>query len=313
MIRIGLAGTWHVYFGGYANAARRDPRCRITALWDPDPVRGKQAAAGQSCDFEPTPEALCAREDVDAVLVCCETNLHEAAITAAANAGKHVFTEKVLCIEPEAAERTAEAVRRSGISFCISFPWRCRSDFLWIKEALDGGLVGRPTFCRMRNTHNGAIAGWLPESFFDPEICGGGAMMDLGAHGMYLLNWLLGEPVKAASAFTSVTGKAVEDNALTALVFENGAIGVNETGFVSNCDPFAFELTGEKGTILAGGFLDRVCYNTGEGWRFPNLPKAMPDPLTAWLDSIENGTPSPFGIDDAVALTKTMALAYRNA
>ena len=45
MIRIGLAGTWHVHFGGYANAVKRDPRCLITALWDPDPEKGRKTAA----------------------------------------------------------------------------------------------------------------------------------------------------------------------------------------------------------------------------------------------------------------------------
>ena len=310
MIRIALAGTWHVHFGGYAGGARKDPRCEITAVWDPDPAAGQKAAADFGCAFEPDYDAMLLREDVDAVLVCAQTSLHKEIIVKAANAGKHIFTEKVLCFTEADARETADAVIKSGVKFTISFPWRARSDFKWVKSAVDDGLVGRVNYCRMRNCHNGASAGWLPESFFDKEICGGGAMMDLGAHGMYLLNWLLGRPDKCVSAFTNVIVDSVEDNALTAFTYENGAIGVNETSFVAQSDPFSFELVGDKGTILLGGFLDRACYNVGNGWVFPPLPKKDPEPLEAWIDAIANDTPAPYGPEDAVLLSRAMELAY---
>ena len=242
-----------------------------------------------------------------------DTARHKEVVSKAAAAKKHIFTEKVLCFTEAEARATAEAVKQNGVKFTISFPWRARSDFKWVKSAVDGGLLGRINFCRMRNCHNGAGAGWLPRTFFDKETCGGGAMMDLGAHGMYLLNWLLGSPVKAVSAFANVKVDTVEDNALTAFIYENGAIGVNETSFVAPNDPFSFELVGEKGTVLLGGFLDRACCNVGNGWVFPALPKSDPDPLTAFIDAVANGTEAPYGPEDAVALSRAMELAYANA
>ena len=71
-------------------------------------------------------------------------------------------------------------------------------------------------------------------------------------------------------------------------------------------------MVGTKGTILTGGFLDRLCYNIGEGWVFPQLPKADPEPLDMWIDGILTGADIPYGIDDAVALSATMELAYKN-
>ncbi len=312
MINIALAGTWHVHFHGYANVVKNDPRCKITALWDPDPAAGAAEAKTYGCDYVPDYDAMLSRPDVDAVLVCSATSQHKALITKAARAGKHIFTEKVLCFTEAEARETADAVLASGVKFTISFPWRARSDFKWVKSAVADGLVGNITYCRMRNCHNGVSAGWLPDSFFDKETCGGGAMMDLGAHGMYLLNWLMGRPEKAVSAFGNVTVKTVEDNALTAFVYENGAIGVNETSFVAQNDPFSFELVGDKGTVLLGGFLDRACYNAGGGWIFPPLPKADPEPLQAWIDAIADDTPAPYGPEDAVLLSRAMELAYRN-
>ena len=75
-------------------------------------------------------------------------------------------------------------------------------------------------------------------------------MIDLGAHPMYLLCALLGEPKSVQSTFTHVTGKTVEDNAVSILSFDGGAIGVSETGFVSSHYPFTIELGGVDGSLL---------------------------------------------------------------
>ena len=312
MINIALIGTWHVHFRNYASDAAKNPDCRITALWDPDPAAGRTAAAQWNCDFEEDYDALLRRADVDAVIVCTSTDMHKDVIIKAANAGKSIFTEKVLCFTGADAREAADAVKKNGVNFCISFPWKARGDFMWIKQAVDGGLIGKVNYCRMRNAHNGAGAHWLPATFYDKAACGGGAMMDLGAHSMYILNWLMGKPEKAASAFTNVIVDSVEDNAVTVFTYPGGAIGVSETAFVAERDPFSLELVGDKGTILAGGFLDKCCYNVGDGWVFPALPRSGPAPIDAWVESLVNGTPSPYGIDEAVALSDVMEMAYGN-
>lgn len=312
MVNIGLIGTWHVHFDGYANEARRIDGVKLTALWEPDEKSAKEEAEKFGVEYVSDLDTLLARSDVDAVIVCTSTDLHKEVIMKAAKAGKHIFTEKVLCFNEKDALEVKKCVDEAGVKFCISFPWRGRSDFQWVKSAVDEGLFGEINYCRMRNAHNGVSAGWLPDSFFDKKTCGGGAMMDLGAHSMYLLNWLLGEPVKASSAFTNVKIQTVEDNAVTVLTYKNGAIGVSETGFLAQNNPFEFEICGTKGTALMGGFLDKPCYNVGNGWQFPNLPKGQPSPMNMWIDGIVNNTEIPYNTDDAVALSKTMELAYNN-
>ena len=312
MINVALVGTWHVHFHGYAKEIENNPLCKITALWDNDEAKGKEKAEEFNCEFVADYDELLKRDDVDAIMVCTSTDLHHEVIKKAALAKKHIFTEKVLCFTEADALDVAKTVKDNNVKFCISFPWRARGDFLWMKDAVDSGLVGEVNYCRMRNAHNGTIAGWLPETFYDPKTCGGGAMMDLGAHSMYILNWLLGEPEKASSAFTNVRVKSVEDNAVTILTYKNGAIGVSETGFVASNNPFELEIVGDKGTILAGGFLNKVCYNVGDGWVFPNVPRDLPKPISVWVDAIETDGTIPYGIDDAVALSKTMEMAYKN-
>lgn len=312
MINVALIGTWHVHFNGYANDIQKNGNCKITALWDPDKEKGQAAADKYGCEFVADYDELLSRKDVDAVSVCTSTDMHKNIIIKAANAGKHIFTEKVLCFTKSDALEVAEAVKKSGVKFCISFPWRSRPDFLWMKDAVDSGLIGKVNYFRMRNAHNGASSNWLPDTFYDKNTCGGGAMMDLGAHSMYTLNWIMGTPLKASSAFTNVKVNSVEDNAVTILKYENGAIGVSETAFVAENNPFELEIVGDKGTILAGGFNDKICYNNGNGWIFPKLPKGKPSPIEMWIDGMVNGTEIPYNIDDAVSLSEIMEMAYSN-
>lgn len=311
MLKIGLAGSWHVHFEGYANDAAKREDCEIIAFWDPDAEKGKKYAEKYSCEYVADYDEFLKR-DFDALMCCTSTEMHPEILIKAANAGKAIFTEKVLAIAYADALKIREAVLASGKKFCISFPWRARGDFLWVKKAIDEKLIGDISYCRMRNAHNGVSGGWLPPHFLDMKQCGGGAMMDLGAHPMYLLNWFMGEPVKITSAYTNFLCKSVDDNCVAVLEYANGAIGVSETAFVAQCNPFSLELVGTKGTIMAGGVADKTAYDIGDGWVYPELPESVDSPLNCWIDGILYGKDIPYTIDDAVALSKTMELSYKN-
>lgn len=310
MLHGALIGAWHVHFDQYASefAARKD--CRITVLWDDDPQRGMAAAEKYHCRFEPDYDRLLQQPDVDAVIIASSTDQHRPLIEKAARAGKHIYTEKVLAFTYAEAKEIAQVVRESKVKFCISYPWACRPFFLAAKKSVEEGLLGEITYARFRNCHNGALAGWLPEAFYDPVLCGGGAMMDLGAHSMYLLDMLLGMPDTISSVFTHVTGRAVEDNAVSVFRYANGAIASSETGFTASEDPFSLEICGSKGTLLAGGHTDETVINVGKGWTALPLPESLPCPMDLWVEDILGKDAAPFDIDAAVRLSQLMETAY---
>ena len=114
-------------------------------------------------------------------------------------------------------------------------------------------MLGTVTLVRVRLSHNGATAGWLPEHFYSLEECRGGALIDLGCHPMYLTRLFLGEEaIDVQANFGYITGKEVEDNAVATLSTAAGAVGVVEAGFVNNFSPFTIEIHGTDGTILYG-------------------------------------------------------------
>ena len=145
-------------------------------------------------------------------------------------------------------------------------------------------------------------------------------MIDLGAHGMYLINWILGLPISASSTFTVCCDSAamavkntdhVEDNAVTVMKFENGAIAVNETGFVTNYSPQIFEVCGEDGYVRMKDDNVVKCTKATNGERLDvTVGKPYPAPIDQFLTgNVCEGC----SVEEGKALTCMMVMAYDNA
>ena len=318
MLRIAMLSKWHVYAGGYANEVKNTGH-QVTCVWDEDVERGKAWAEELGCDFEPDLAKVLARSDVDGVIVDTETSKHRDVMVAAANAKKHIFTEKTLAATKKDALDIAEAVEKNGVIFTISFPQRTSPVVLYAKRIIDSGALGTVNTVRLRNAHNGASGDWLPEYWYVEKDACGGAMMDLGCHPMYIANYLLGDPAKITSMYNATTEKSikygVEDNAVNLIEFKNKAIAIVETGFVTPVSPWAFEIYGTDGALLATDHKVRV--STSETRKYSNeylevarLPRPLPSPMQTWFNAIEKGDDVVFGMKDAIGLSELLENAY---
>jgi len=312
-----MLSAWHVHARGYAHELNEMPDVKIAAVYDEEPERGRPWAAELGVDFEPDLATFLARDDIDAVVVDSPTHLHHEVMVAAAEAGKHIFTEKVMALTVAECKAVAEAVRKAGVQFSISFPQRTTPQPRFAKRVADEKLIGDVTLLRVRVAHDGASAGWLPPHFYDPVACGGGAMIDLGAHPMYLARWILGKPTRVTALFNAFTGCDVEDNAVALIEFDNKAIAIVETSFVSSHSPFWLELYGTEGSLIVGGPDNRVQLISNllgtqvQGWISPSqLPEAEPRPIRQWVEALLEGRDAPFGIEDGTQLTALMEAAY---
>lgn len=324
-IQVAMLSYWHVHAADYARQVQARPECRIAAVWDELPERGKAKAEELGVPFYEELEALLANPDIDAVVVDAPSSMHEEVITAAAQAGKHIFTEKVLAITTEAADRIIRAVEASGISFMISLPRLTDPANLYVKEIIDSGLLGQVTYLRVRLAHDGGLPnknsadGWLPTHFYNKEQCGGGALIDLGCHPMYLTHYYLGMPESVSAQFGYVTEREVEDNAVVTLRYANGAMAVVEAGFASRFSPFTMEVSGTEGTLLMSdqSFRFRSAkleLGQHDGWITPaRFSTAPAKPLDQWISNIVYGTPVTIGISQGRALTQLMEAANLSA
>ncbi len=316
MLRVAMLSKWHVHAAGYARDLIATGKAEIKAIWDEDSQRGKVWADELKVDFVSNIDALLARSDIDAVICCTPTTMHEEVLIKAANAGKHIFTEKALATTVEACKRIADAIITNGVTFTISYPQRFSKATKFIKSYIDSGKLGTVTTVRIRNAHSGVSGGWLPEYWFEEKDAGGGAMMDLGCHAMYQLAALCGKPKRISAMFNSPLGSKVDENAVSIIEFENGILGISETGFDSYASPYRIEVYGTDGTIFAEN--NNINIKTKDTAEISNAfiePKAEENdisPIIKFIDACIDGTGTPEGmdLDAAIALTQLLENSY---
>ncbi|RAW13000.1 gfo/Idh/MocA family oxidoreductase [Paenibacillus taichungensis] len=319
-IRIGKISLWHVHAWDYIKQAQEHEDTVMAAVWDEDAKRGQEAAERLNVPFYASLEDMLAQDNIDAVIVDAPTRLHEEVITAAAKAGKHIFTEKVIASTIKEVNTIISDVQDNGVKMTVSLPRLNDGYTLTIQDVLNQGLLGKVTYVRVRLSHNGAIANWLPEHFYDLKDCQGGALIDLGCHPMYLTNLFLGQEVTGVNAnFGYFTGKEVEDNAVATLFTDSGAIGVVEAGFVNSHSPFAIEVHGTEGTLLYGTPDDKLLIRTNVGsdqqkeWTEIPLLDRRESAFSQWVSHIQNDTIATENLQTATQLTRLMEAANLSA
>ena len=315
-MKIAVYGAWHVHAQDYTPVAME--LGEVIGVYEEDTGRRKSFCEKFGLHEFATPEELL-ESDAEGVIVCCATHAHTDAMIRIANAGKHIFTEKVLALTDEDCAKIEKAVNDNKVNFVISLVKKYDAAPQTIKQICDSGELGKMNYLRFRNCHSGSIADWLPPHFYNVGECGGGAMIDLGAHGMYLTHWLLGMPEKFTSVFThccsnpstlSKNTDCVEDNAVTVMGYSDGCIAINETGFVSNYYPTSLEIGGESGYVrMEGKKVVKATKATGGQAVEVPLEEKLPSPLQQFLSgNILEGC----GIKEAKALTHMMVEAYKH-
>ncbi len=326
MIRVAMLSFWHVHAADYAKQAAEHPDTEIAAVWDELPERGRREAEARRVRFYDKLDELLAQPDIDAVIVDTPTNLHRDVMVAAAQAGKHIFTEKVVAPTLKESNEIMEAVRKAGVKLTVSLPRLNESYTLAVQDVLNRGLLGEVTLVRTRLSHNGAIPngqsdnGWLPAHFYNAGQCGGGAMIDLGCHPMYLARLFLGMPESVSASYGYITGREVEDNAVSVLRYASGALAVVEAGFVNRHSPFVIEVHGTEGSLLYSTHDNRFLLRTAKGgavsdeeWRVQKLPNGRPSAFHQWVAHIRKGTTADENIGLALDLTRLMEASNLSA
>jgi len=313
-MKVAVFGVWHVHASDYTKRALE--LGEVIGFYERDDKLAEDFAKSFNIPRFASAEELLA-SDAEGVIVCSASCDHTEDIIKIANAKKNIFTEKVLALTDEECDKIEKAVNENGVSFTISLFQKYIASRIAVKEIAHSGELGKINYMRFRNCHSGSIANWLPKHFYNAKECGGGAMIDLGAHGMYLTHWILGMPTDAVSSFTVAcelpevleknTDK-VEDNAVTVMKFENGAIAINETGFVSGYSPVVLEVYGEEGFVrMQGNSVVKCTKATGGKIVEVELGESSPAPIVQFLTG--NVLPG-CGMEEAKALTHLMVMAY---
>ena len=192
---------------------------------------------------------LLANPEVDAVHIATPVYLHTEQVIAAAEAGKHVLCDKPMAMDVAGCREMIAACRANGVHMQVCFLMRFGSLNRRLKQLVVEGRFGKILSARA------TIFKWLPlddDSWrVKPELGGGGVLMDLGAHTIDLLSYIVGPP-KTAFALCSnfVTSWKAEETASVLLRAESGAHMVIEHSFRAKGGDITVEINGSEASAL---------------------------------------------------------------
>ena len=279
MLGCGFIGEFHALGLRYVRDAR------LVAGCDADPARRQVYAERFGCRAVASLDELCADPDVDLVVVSLPNHLHRDAVLQLAAAGKGVACTKPLGRNAAEAADMLRAVTEAGVFHAYLENVIFNPDLLRMRDMVTAGAIGRLTTVRAREGHSGPHAA----HFWNAELAGGGALLDMASHGAEYARFLFGKDAAVADVFawgaTLVHGERTtgEDNALMVMRLADGRAATIDVSWSSKGGlEGRFEAYGDAGRLITDisvgslkAFVERPAGYVVEkadaetGWVFP--------------------------------------------
>ncbi len=225
-IRLGIVGAGAATQVGHLPALKRLKEIQVVGICDNDLAKARALADRFAIpDVFSDIQELVEFEQLDALLVCTPSHLHESHVMAGLSSKLHVFVERPLGMTAAGATKLVKAAQRHDRVVMVGANHRYRPDVQQIRACVQNGELGDLESIRawwFMARAGRASMGWRQKR----EFSGGGAMLDLGLGMLDLSLWLTGfAPAARASAVFPTRGreKGVEPSGTAMVALENGA------------------------------------------------------------------------------------------
>jgi len=289
-IRVALIGAGR--FGAKrADAVGKSARSALTVV--ADLTTELAGAVGQRFGCKTTSDwrEAVTQQNVDAVIVSTPTHLSSQVSLLAAQAGKHVLTEKPCATSSAQFAAVVHAARATDVLLKAGYNHRYHASIRRAHELFKQGTIGRPLFVRCVYGHGGRV-GYESEWRSHVSLAGGGELLDQGVHALDLFQWFLGE-------FEEVTGMIstafwpiapAEDNVFALLRTPGNVVAQLHASWTNWKNTFSFEVFGEEGYLRISGLggsygAERLC--CGLRKRPGDVPKEVWTEFPGPDDSLE--------------------------
>ena len=189
LIGVGIAGYGLAGRVFHATLIAHTPGLALRAVFSRTAERRAQAAQEHpELTTHKDYAALLSDAGVDLVVVATPHHTHAEMVVRAAEAGKHVVVDKIMCLSVDEGQQMIAAARRSGVLFSVFQNRRWDSDYLTVRRVLEQGLVGEPYVIESAVTSFGPSPGYRlptsdrPRGWRSYAEFGGGPIRDWGAH-----------------------------------------------------------------------------------------------------------------------------------
>lgn len=276
-IRIGIVGLSAEGWASRAHVpALKDlGGYELRALCTTSAESAKLAAARYGVPlFFAAPAELAACPDVDLVVVAIRIHEHKRAVTAAIEAGKHVYCEWPLGNGLAEAEEMAALASARGVRAFAGLQARSSPTIRYIRDLVSSGYVGK-----VLSTSMVAAAGaWgmtiEPRAIYALDRRNGASLLTIQfSHAADAMCWCLGEfreisatlAIRSPMAKRTDTGemipKTIHDQIAVNGILEGGAVAsMHYRADLTRGKNFLWEINGTEGDIVVSGDLGRLQY-----------------------------------------------------
>jgi len=187
----------------------RGEHCEAAVLVSGDPEKADRIAGeydvDRTVDYDEFQEGVAA-DAYDAVYVCTPNNTHLGHVEAAAALDKDVLCEKPLEVNVERTERLIAACENADVTLMTAYRTLAEPGIRCLRNAIQDGLVGTPVYATgdFSITLLGRDAD-ADQWRLDPEVAGGGALVDIGVYPLNTLRFLIDEEPVAVQAETKTS------------------------------------------------------------------------------------------------------------
>lgn len=297
----------------YAQAFGDADFAELVAVADVRPEAAAAVAETVGCKSYSNYREMLANTPFDAAIVCTPPITHPEICIWLLENGVHVLCEKPLAIDSASAKSMLDAASRSGNKFTMASKFRFVQDVIKAKSIVESGILGE--IILLENTFTGYVdmsQRWNS----NPEISGGGVLIDNGTHSVDLIRYFLG-PLTEIQA---VEGKRVqrldvEDTVRLFVRTERNEMGSIDLSWSLNKQlPRYVSIYGALGTVIVGwkeskyrrsSDDDWICFGSGY-----NKVQAFRDQIANFTGAISGQESLVLQPEDALASVRVVEAAY---
>jgi len=269
-------------------------------------------------------EEAAGHKDVDIVIVSTSNNFLTPIGYYALEKGKHVLIEKPGARNSSEIEEFYKKSLTSTKKVKVGFNLRYHPALLKAKNILESGEIGEVMFIRGRYGHGGRV-GYEKEWRSNPEISGGGELIDQGVHLIDLSRFFMGDFEKVDGfASTYFWDMAVDDNGFISLRKKDDRAAWLQVSCTEWKNMFSLEIYAKHGKLqidgLGGSYgLERLSFykmlpEMGPPettiWEYPGEDKSWKLEFNEFVDSIEKNKPLNGDLNDAYQALKIVDSIY---
>jgi predicted dehydrogenase len=292
-IRVGVLGAGAWALAAHLPGYRRDPRCRVVAIADPQVELAREAA--RRFDIPEVAAShldLVGRDDIDVIDVCTPSHTHRELAAAAIDAGKHVLCEKPVAYDFRETRRLAARARDQGLKTKLGFTFRYAPAMRYMHALIAEGFIGEPFIFNGYEQNSQWLNPDVPlrqvDPGADPSVIHVSSLEGYGAPIIDIAQWLVGADLSAVvgtmrnfvpERMVRATGRKmrmnIDDGDIFLGEYTNGALCSIQTSFVTvgNYPGIEARLYGSKGALICrlveeGGIAERLWAATPDDVEF---------------------------------------------